>query len=63
MRRCPIPELERLTEVGIRGIRFHMLAGAALPWDILDRMAARTPEFGWHLQLQPDGRELPGAKP
>jgi D-galactarolactone isomerase len=52
-------ELERLTKAGIRGIRFHMLAGAALPWDILERMAARTREFGWHVQLQLDGRELP----
>jgi D-galactarolactone isomerase len=52
-------ELERLTTAGIRGIRFHMLPGGVLPWEILDRMAARTRDFGWHVQLQLDGRALP----
>jgi D-galactarolactone isomerase len=52
-------ELERLTTAGIRGIRFHMLPGGVLPWEILDRMAARTRDFGWHVQLQLDGRGLP----
>ena len=56
-------ELERLTHAGIRGARFHMLAGAALPWDVLERVAARTSEFGWHVQLQLDGRELPEREP
>jgi D-galactarolactone isomerase len=52
-------ELERLTKLGIRGIRFHMLPGGALPWEILDTMAARVGAFGWHVQLQLDGRTLP----
>ncbi len=52
-------ELERLTKAGMRGIRFHMLPGGALPWDILETMAARVNEFGWHVQLQLDGRDLP----
>ncbi len=52
-------ELARLTKAGIRGIRFLMLKGGALPWDILETMAARVHRFGWHVQLQLDGRELP----
>ena len=52
-------ELDRLTKLGIRGIRFFMLPGGALPWDILETMAARVREFGWHVQLQLDGRNLP----
>ena len=52
-------ELARLTKAGIRGIRFHMLKGGALPWEILETMAARVHEVGWHVQLQLDGRELP----
>ena len=52
-------KLEDLTGKGVRGIRFHMLPGGALPWDMLDEMAARTNAFGWHVQLQLDGRELP----
>lgn len=52
-------ELERLTKAGARGIRFHMLTGGALPWEILEEMAARVHPFGWHVQLQCNGRELP----
>jgi D-galactarolactone isomerase len=52
-------ELEGLTAQGIRGARFHMLAGAPLPWERLDRIAARVQEVGWHVQLQLDGRDLP----
>ena len=52
-------ELERLTGAGIRGVRFHMLSGGALPWDALEGLAARVLPFGWHVQLQLDGRDLP----
>lgn len=52
-------ELERLTKAGIRGVRFHMFPGGALPWEALERIAARVREFGWHIQLQLDGRTLP----
>jgi len=52
-------ELDRLTKAGMRGIRFHMLKGGALPWEILETMAARVHGFGWHVQLQLDGRDLP----
>jgi D-galactarolactone isomerase len=56
-------ELDRLTKTGIRGIRFHMLPGGALPWDILETMASRVGNFGWHVQLQLDGRTLPDREP
>ncbi|MFO1349580.1 MAG: amidohydrolase family protein [Gammaproteobacteria bacterium] len=52
-------ELARLTQAGIRGLRFHMLAGGVLPWEILETMAVRVRPFGWHIQLQMDGRHLP----
>lgn len=50
-------ELARLTGLGVCGERFYMLGGV-LGWDILDEMAARVHDFGWHVQLQLDGREL-----
>ena len=56
---APDKELERLTKEGAVGIRFHMLPGGVLPWDILERMAARVHEHGWHVQLQCNGRDLP----
>jgi len=51
-------ELSRLTEAGIRGLRFFMLTGGALGWEVLEPMAARVADFGWHIQLQMDGRLL-----
>jgi D-galactarolactone isomerase len=36
-----------------------MLAGGVLPWACLEEMAARIHNFGWHVQLQLDGRLLP----
>ena len=49
-------ELQRLTNAGIRGARFQMLPGGALPWEALDPIAAKIAAFGWHVQLQMDGR-------
>ncbi len=51
-------ELEAYTRAGVRGVRFFMLRGGVLPWEILETMAARVHAFGWHVQLQMDGRGL-----
>ncbi len=51
-------ELERLTRLGGRGARFHMLPGGAVPWDMLQAVAQRIAPFGWHIQLQMNGRDL-----
>ena len=53
-----VAELSRLTGLGVRGARFHMLPGGAVPWSMLDDVAARIAPFGWHIQLQLNGREL-----
>lgn len=52
-------ELERLTRAGVRGVRYHLLPGGMLAWETLVPMARRVAAFGWHVQLQLDGRELP----
>lgn len=51
-------ELDRLTRAGARGLRFFMLPGGVLGWDRLAPLAARVAPFGWHIQLQMDGRFL-----
>ena len=51
-------ELERLTRAGFRGARCYLLKGGLLSWDDVDAIAARVRAFGWHVQLQLDGREL-----
>jgi D-galactarolactone isomerase len=52
-------ELARLTSAGIRGVRFMTLLGGALSFDVMDEVIARVHPFGWHAQIQLDGRELP----
>jgi D-galactarolactone isomerase len=52
-------ELERLTKAGVCGQRFHMLPGGVIPWEKVERIAARVQEVGWHSQIQFDGRDWP----
>jgi len=56
-------QLETWTALGACGARFYMLAGAPLPWDLLEPVAARVAEFGWHVQLQTNGHELADLEP
>jgi D-galactarolactone isomerase len=56
----PLCEIERLHHLGVRGARFHMLPGGSVPWDDLEPVALMIEPFGWHIQLQLNGRELPG---
>ncbi|MEO0495174.1 MAG: amidohydrolase family protein [Actinomycetota bacterium] len=51
--------LEKLTDLGVRGARFHMLPGGAVGWDELEPTAEVIADVGWHIQLQLDGNELP----
>ncbi len=51
-------ELDRLTKLGVCGVRFFMLAGAPLPLEILETMAARVAPFNWTINFQTDGRLL-----
>ena len=52
-------ELERLTKGGICAIRIMTLHGGALGFDVMDALMARVHPFGWHANIQLDGRELP----
>lgn len=51
-------QLSQLHQAGMRGVRLMMLAGGLLGWDALAPMAERVKAFGWHLNLQFDGREF-----
>jgi D-galactarolactone isomerase len=52
-------ELERLTKAGICAIRIMTLHGGMLGFDVMDELMARVHPFGWHANIQLDGRELP----
>ncbi|MGF6267196.1 D-galactarolactone isomerase [Paraburkholderia youngii] len=52
-------QIAGLHEAGIRGLRYMMLAKGLASWSNLSDDAARIVPFGWHVNLQLDGRELP----
>jgi len=52
-------ELERLTRAGMCAIRIMTLHGGTLGFDVMDGLMARVHPFGWHANIQLDGRELP----
>ena len=52
-------ELQRLTRGGMRGVRIMTLNGGTLGFDVMDDVVARVHPFGWHADVQLDGRELP----
>jgi D-galactarolactone isomerase len=52
-------ELERLTKAGICAVRIMTLHGGTLGFDVMDQVMARVHPFGWHANIQLDGRELP----
>lgn len=55
----PRAEIVRMTELGVRGARFMLLPGSVMTWDMLVPVAGLVADFGWHIQLQFDGRNLP----
>ncbi|WP_211461638.1 amidohydrolase family protein [Collimonas silvisoli] len=54
-------ELVALDKAGVCGVRFMMVPGSGgmLQWDMLVTMAKRIAAFGWNINLQLDGRDLP----
>ena len=52
-------ELDRLTRGGMRAVRIMTLHGGVLGFDVMDKVMARVHPFGWHANIQLDGRELP----
>jgi D-galactarolactone isomerase len=52
-------ELERLTRGGIVAQRIFQLPNGAVGFAQMDDIIARVHPFGWHANIQLDGRELP----
>jgi len=55
---APEAEIERLSKLGMRGIRYHMVRSPTLSWESLPEMAARVAAFGWHAQVQCEPHEI-----
>jgi D-galactarolactone isomerase len=54
-------EIAALDRRGVRGVRAFMLGGGPYAWHDLPTLTERIAPFGWHLQVQMDGRELERA--
>jgi D-galactarolactone isomerase len=52
-------EIEKLTKAGVVAQRIFNLPGGAVPLSGMDAVMARVHPFGWHANIQLDGRELP----
>jgi D-galactarolactone isomerase len=57
--RVMLAELDRLTRAGIRAQRIFALPYGAVGFGAMDEIMARVHPFGWHANIQLDGRELP----
>ena len=55
----PDAELERLTKAGICAVRIMTLHNGTLGFDVMDQLMKEVHPFGWHANIQLDGRELP----
>src|SRR5688500_10915154 len=51
-------EIQRLDDLGMRGLRYHMMPGGPLGWETVETMAARVAPLGWHLQFQFESSEF-----
>ncbi|MDA8050045.1 MAG: amidohydrolase family protein [Rhodospirillales bacterium] len=52
------PQLRRLHEAGVRGVRFNAVSGNGTPLEQLQTLARRIAPLGWHLQLYVHGEQL-----
>jgi D-galactarolactone isomerase len=55
----PEAELDRLTRAGMCAVRIMTLPGGTLGFDVMDEVVAQVHPFGWHANIQLDGRDLP----
>ena len=44
-------ELKRLDDAGVRGIRFNMAVGSVTTIDMIEPLAKRIHDLGWHIQI------------
>lgn len=55
----PRSEIRQFHVAGARGARFFLMRGAVVTWSMLRPVAKMIADWGWHIQLQFNGRELP----
>ena len=51
-------ELERLNQLGVRGIRFNLVQSGATTIDMLEPLSRRVNDLGWHVQIHMLGDQI-----
>ena len=51
-------ELKRMAQQGVRGIRFNLVQKGATTVDMIEPLAKRVNELGWHLQMHMLGDQI-----
>jgi predicted TIM-barrel fold metal-dependent hydrolase len=51
-------ELKRLATLGVRGIRFNLVQKGATSLDMVEPLAKRVHELGWHVQIHMLGDQI-----
>lgn len=58
----PASDIEAMHNQGMRGIRYMLFPGGALPADALEDVAAAVAPFGWHINLRLPLDQLPSFR-
>ena len=61
--KTPDSELDALDRAGFRGAQFNLVSKGALPLDLLEPIAGRLADRGWHLQVFVNGEVLAEMAP
>lgn len=56
-------EIDLLHAGGIRGVRFHDVVAGCLTYDVLEPVATRIADWGWHVIVQSEGERLTDLAP
>jgi predicted TIM-barrel fold metal-dependent hydrolase len=51
-------ELERLNQLGVRGIRFNLVQSGATTIEMLELLSKRVNDLGWHVQIHMLGDQI-----
>lgn len=56
-------QLEKMHELGVRGIRLNVLFGGGIGFSAMETLADKIKEFGWHIQFLLNAKQLPELMP
>jgi predicted TIM-barrel fold metal-dependent hydrolase len=51
-------DLKRMNDLGIRGIRFNLVQAGATTVEMIEPLAKRVNDLGWHIQIHMKGEQI-----